>query len=213
MPHYRIEISHAPRRVCGVDEAGCGPWAGPVVAAAVLFETRRCIPKGLNDSKQLDKQKRTDLAAALRDKPQLIHIGVGIATVEEIDHLNIWGATALAMARAVAALTTAPGLPQPPDIALVDGKRIPKGLTCEVQTIIGGDATSLSIAAASIIAKTTRDEQMERYAAEFPPYGFERHAGYGTKAHQHALAQHGPCAIHRRSFRPIRELLEQRASA
>ncbi len=208
MPDYHIETSHAPRRVCGVDEAGCGPWAGPVVAASVLFLSPRAIPIGLNDSKKLDKKTRAALAEQLYAHTEEIQIGVGVASVEEIDALNIWGATALAMHRAVS------NLPSLPEIALIDGKRRPRDFPCEIETIIGGDAISLSIAAASIIAKTTRDQMMEAYALTHPEYGFERHAGYGTAAHQAALALHGPCAIHRRSFRPIRALLElEKASA
>lgn len=201
MPHFELETSYAPRRVCGVDEAGRGPWAGPVVAAAVWFAEESAIPAGLNDSKKLNKAARTKLAALLMDSPA-IHFGIGIAEVAEIDTLNIWGATALAMRRAVEGLRIAP------DFALIDGNRTPPGFPCESQTIIGGDGLSLSIAAASIIAKTHRDEMMERYAATYPQYGFEKHAGYGTAFHQEALRTHGPCAIHRTSFRPIRELLE-----
>ena len=203
MPHFKLETAHAPRRVCGVDEAGCGPWAGPVVAACVMFRHRRAIPKGLDDSKKLNKEQRTDLAQALIANPVHILIGIGVATHLEIDTLNIWGATALAMKRA------AELLPEPPEVALIDGKRTPRHFPCTVHTIIGGDGISLSIAAASIIAKTTRDRMMADYAATYPHYGFDRHAGYGTRAHQNALAQHGPCPIHRRSFKPIRALLDQ----
>lgn len=203
MPHYKLETSHAPRRVCGVDEAGRGPWAGPIVAAAVLFTEQSAIPKGLDDSKKLTAKARAALATALYNDPTRILIGVGIASVEEIDTLNIWGATSLAMTRAILAL------PQAPDFALIDGKLIPRDFPVAAQAIVGGDATSISIAAASIIAKTTRDRMMEDYAREHPHYGFDRHAGYGTAAHQAALAEHGPCHLHRRSFRPIRELLEK----
>jgi len=203
MPHFTLETSFAPRRVCGVDEAGCGPWAGPVVAAAVHFTNRRAVPRGLDDSKKLKPSARAALAEKLLAQPDRILTGIGIADVAEIDALNIWGATALAMKRAVAALA------HPPELALVDGKRIPRDFPCEVQTVIGGDGISLSIAAASILAKTARDRLMHNYAATYPQYGFERHAGYGTAAHQAALAAHGPCPIHRTSFRPIRELLEQ----
>ena len=201
MPHYKIEREYAPLRVCGIDEAGCGPWAGPVVAACVLFLDVKHIPRGLDDSKQLNKPTRATLAEKLLAAPEHILTGIGIASVEEIDTLNIWGATALAMRRAFTQLSSTP------DIALVDGKRVPRDFPCKVQTIVGGDGESLSIAAASILAKTTRDRMMENYAEEYPHYGFERHAGYGTKYHQEALANHGPCPIHRRSFRPIQLLL------
>jgi ribonuclease HII len=206
MPHYRIELEYAPRRVCGVDEAGCGPWAGPVVAASVIFLDRKRIPRGLNDSKQLDKPTRQTFAKRLLDAPEHIITGIGIASVEEIDTLNIWGATMLAMQRAVSQLSILP------ELALVDGKRVPRNFPCEIRTIIEGDTISYSIAAASILAKTTRDRLMEEYAEAYPQYGFERHAGYGTKYHQEALATHGPCPIHRRSFRPIRELLAREAA-
>ncbi len=205
MPHFKLELAHAPRRVCGVDEAGRGPWAGPVVAASVYFLNEAAIPAGLNDSKKLTAKTRDALAAELHARPDDILIGIGIASVEEIDALNIWGATALAMGRAARSLSTAP------EIALIDGNRIPPNFPCKVETIIGGDGISLSIAAASIIAKTHRDALMEQYAREFPHYGFERHAGYGTAAHQAALAAHGPCAIHRRSFKPIRAYLGEAA--
>ena len=206
MPHYRFEKEYAPRRVCGVDEAGCGPWAGPVVAACVMFQDRKAVPKGLNDSKKLTKENRANLAAQLFAKPGAIFIGIGIADVAEIDRLNIWGATALAMQRA------ADALPHAPDVALIDGKRHPRTITCDVRLIIGGDGISLSIAAASIIAKTTRDRMMHDYAQTYPHYGFERHAGYGTQCHKQALALHGLCDLHRRSFRPIRDLLATRTA-
>lgn len=204
MPDFALEIAHAPARVCGVDEAGCGPWAGPVVAAAVIFENRRAVPRGLDDSKKLTREARETLYARLMDA-HVTH-GVGIVDVDAIDTLNIWGATQLAMRRAVAGLGAAPAL------ALIDGKRTPKDFPCPTQCIIGGDGLSLSIAAASIIAKVTRDRLMQAYAEQYPHYGFERHAGYGTALHQQALAAHGPCPIHRRSFAPIRALIEARAA-
>lgn len=205
MPDFSLEHQHTPHSVCGVDEAGRGPWAGPVVASAVMFLDASAIPTGLNDSKKLSAKARAALATELRAQPQRILIGTGIASVEEIDRLNIWGATQLAMLRAAQAL------PRTPGIALIDGNRHPKPFLCRTVPVIGGDGKSLSIAAASIIAKTTRDAIMETYAHTYPHYGFERHAGYGTAAHQSALATHGPCPIHRTSFRPIRELLERAA--
>lgn len=200
MPHLKLELKHAPARVCGVDEAGRGPWAGPVVAAALIFRTGDTIPRGLNDSKKLDHEAREALFTKLMERDVIY--GVGIASVEEIDSLNIWGATQLAMQRAVAGLSLAP------DVALVDGKLKPKSMPCDVQPVIGGDGISLSIAAASIIAKVTRDRIMREHAITYPEYGFERHMGYGTPAHQQALASHGICPLHRRSFAPIRALLE-----
>ena len=183
-------------RVCGVDEAGRGPWAGPVCAAAVILDQRK-VPKGLNDSKKLSPAAREKLF------PEIIamaEVGIGFATVAEIDDLNILQATYLAMSRAVAALNSKPTL------ALIDGNRAPP-LSCATQTIIAGDSKSLSIAAASIIAKVTRDRVMIALHDTFSVYGFHQHKGYGTEAHAAALAQHGPCTEHRRSFAPIRALL------
>lgn len=202
MPDLTCEIALSPARVCGVDEAGRGSWAGSVVAAAVMFKPdTAAIPQGLNDSKKLNRRTRETLHAQLL-AANVAH-GIGMATAEEIDQLNIWGATQLAMRRAVAALPVAP------DFALVDGKLKPAGLGCDCRPIIGGDGICLSIAAASIIAKVTRDRMMAEIAQIYPQYGFERHAGYGTEIHQQALAAHGPCPIHRRSFSPLRALLEQ----
>ena len=203
MPHFTFEHEYAPRMVCGVDEAGCGPWAGPVVAAAALFTKAHHAPDGLNDSKKLTSTKRDALFDAIHAGAAAT--GIGIASVEEIDQLNIWGATQLAMRRAVEALAIQP------HVALVDGKRVPKPFPCDVRTIIGGDGISLSIAAASILAKVTRDRMMLEYAKQYPSYGFERHAGYGTALHQQAIAEHGVCPIHRRSFKPIRTYLEREA--
>lgn len=204
MPTLSLELSHAPARVCGVDEAGRGPWAGPVVAAAVMFTDLSAIPEGLNDSKKLKPSARERLFAALTSGTTIY--GIGIATPEEIDTLNIWGATQLAMRKAVMGLSIVP------DLALIDGNLKPAAMPCECRPVIGGDGISLSIAAASILAKVTRDQVMDDYAREYPQYGFERHAGYGTKQHQEALAAHGPCPIHRRSYAPIRALLEREAA-
>lgn len=204
MPHLKLERELAPARVCGVDEAGRGPWAGPVIAAAVMFSTSDAIPHGLDDSKKLSRAAREILFAHLM-AANIAH-GIGIATAEEIDRLNIWQATQLSMRRAMAAL------PSVPEFALVDGKLKPAGLPCDARPIIGGDGISLSIAAASIFAKVTRDRMMDDYAREYPQYGFERHAGYGTKQHQMALTEHGPCPIHRTSYAPIRALLEREAA-
>jgi ribonuclease HII len=200
MPHFELETQYAPARVCGVDEAGRGPWAGPVVAAAVLFQTRDEIPDGLNDSKKLSRRAREQLFAQLM-QATIAH-GIGIASAQEIDTLNIWGATQLAMRRAVNAL------PLAPEIALVDGKLNPKPFACPTHPVVGGDGISLSIAAASILAKVTRDRLMDDLARLYPAYDFARHAGYGTAFHREALATHGPCPEHRRSYAPIRALLE-----
>ena len=182
--------------VAGVDEAGRGPWAGPVVAAAVILHPKR-LPTGIQDSKKLPAEKREIIFAAIIKHCQY---GIGTASVEEIDSLNILGATKLAMKRAVELL------PQKPEIALVDGNSAP-ALACKVQTVIGGDSLCLSIAAASILAKVTRDRMMRELALECPGYGWEHNVGYGTACHQEALAKLGVTIHHRRSFRPIRELL------
>ena len=187
-------------RVAGVDEAGRGPWAGPVVAAAVVFGPAgppRHLCATITDSKLLKAEQRTALQPAILASADA---AVGVATVAEIDSMNILHATLLAMRRAVARLASMP------DLVLVDGNRAPC-LPCPVQTVVGGDHKSLSIAAASILAKVERDRLMLRLAADHPGYGWERNAGYGTAEHRAALARLGPCVHHRRSFRPIRELL------
>ncbi len=181
--------------ICGIDEAGRGPWAGPVVAAAVILDPRN-IPSGLNDSKKLREAQREKLFAAIMASSK---VGVGIGDETRIDRDNILATTLWAMNEAVCKLSAAP------HYALVDGNRAPK-LSCPVQTIISGDARSLSIAAASIIAKVTRDRIMVALHAEFPGYGFARHKGYGTAFHQAALDELGPCIHHRKSFAPIAKL-------
>ncbi len=187
--------------VAGVDEAGRGPWAGPVVAAAVILD-KSAIPPGLNDSKKLNEVRREHLFAPIMQNAQ---VGVGIINVERIDRDNILQATLAAMALAI------DNLPARPAIALIDGNRCPQ-LACAAKALIKGDALSLSIAAASIIAKVTRDRLMRQLADEFPQYGFEKHKGYGTKLHQQALSTHGVTRHHRRSFKPIRTLIENAAS-
>lgn len=179
--------------IAGVDEAGRGPWAGPVVAAAVILN-RNNIPDGLNDSKKLRAAKREKLFLAI---DQTSHVGIGIASVEEIDQLNILQATFLAMQRAYKMLGTTP------DMALIDGNQLPK-LPCLARAIIGGDARCPSIAAASIIAKVTRDKIMTALAGEYPEYGWDRNAGYGTAQHIKALEEHGITPYHRRSYKPIK---------
>lgn len=178
--------------VAGVDEAGRGPLAGPVVAAAVILDPD-CYPDGLNDSKQLTAARRADLLAALRD---CATIGVGVASVEEIDRLNILWATMLAMERAVAALARAPGH------VLVDGNRAPKW-SHSTETVVGGDALCLSIAAASIVAKVTRDRLMLDLHAEHDRYGWATNMGYGTAEHLAGLASYGATIHHRASFAPV----------
>ena len=178
--------------VAGVDEAGRGPWAGPVVAAAVILDPQR-IPANIDDSKVLDEDARVFLFNRIM---KTAIVGVGIADVERIDRDNILAATLWAMTQAVAALTTSPRL------VLIDGNRAPR-MTFETRTIIKGDAKCLSIAAASIIAKVTRDRMMVALARDYPIYGFDRHKGYGTPEHQAAITRHGVSPLHRRSFKPV----------
>jgi ribonuclease HII len=183
--------------IAGVDEAGCAPLAGPVVAAAVILEPRG-KPKGINDSKKLTPEAREELYAAITARA---HWAVGIADVARIDADNILNARLWAMARAVEALVL------PPDLVLVDGNRAP-GVPCRCHTVIGGDGISLSIAAASIVAKVTRDRLMGELDAQCPGYGFASHKGYGTPAHCSALARLGASPHHRRSFAPVRLAIE-----
>jgi ribonuclease HII len=184
--------------VCGVDEAGRGPWAGPVSAAAVILHPRR-IPKGIDDSKRLTAAQRERLEGEIMDKA--VAFAVAFATVEEIAELNILHATGLAMHRAVSALSPAPLH------ALVDGNYAFR-LPCTVKTVIGGDALSLSIAAASILAKVARDRLMAQMDEVHPGYGFAAHKGYGAPRHIEALRVLGPSPIHRRGWAPIRLLLD-----
>ena len=190
-PCFKLEKPH-PQPLAGVDEAGRGPLAGPVVAAAVILDRRR-VPKGIDDSKKLSADARADLCGKIR---AVAHVGVGIATVEEIDEINILWASMLAMERAVASLGVAPAM------VLVDGNRCPRWERPS-QWVIGGDALCLSIAAASIIAKQERDRMMADYDARHPGYGWSQNKGYGTPAHLDALARLGPSPLHRRSFAPI----------
>lgn len=183
--------------VCGVDEAGRGPLAGPVVAAAVILDPKAPID-GLNDSKKLSARKRERLAEAIREKA--LAWAVAEASVEEIDRINILNASLLAMQRAVAALAIAP------ERALIDGNRCPT-LVCPVEAIVGGDGKVAQIAAASILAKTVRDAGMLALHAEYPQYGFDRHKGYPTAAHLEALRQFGVTPIHRRSYAPVAQLM------
>lgn len=202
-PDFSRELAHG-GRVAGVDEAGRGPLAGPVVAAAVMFPGG--VPEGLagllDDSKKLSAPEREAAYAALRRSAAMV--GVGAASVTEILHLNILQASLLAMRRAVLRL------PVLPDLALVDGNQAPC-LPCPVRCCIGGDALSLSIAAASIVAKVVRDRGMARLARRYPAYGWAGNAGYGTLAHRAALHRHGACAHHRAGFGTVRRVLESRA--
>lgn len=180
--------------ICGIDEAGRGPWAGPVVAAAVILPAKK-RPKGLADSKQLSAEAREELALAIR---ACAAVSVGMASPDEIDQINILQATYLAMRRAF------DGLPERPVAALIDGNSAPE-LPCPIEMIIDGDAYVASISAASIIAKVERDRMMVEFCAQYPGYAFAKHKGYGTPEHQKALAALGPCPIHRRSFKPVRD--------
>ena len=184
--------------VCGVDEAGRGPWAGPVSAAAVILNPDD-LPPGIDDSKALTEKRRAALEPEI--KARALAWGVGFASVEEIDELNILHATGLAMRRAVEALA------HPPVHALVDGN-YRFTLPCAVTPVVKGDSRSLSIAAASILAKTARDRLMIEMDAVYPGYGFASHKGYNAPIHQQALKTLGPCPAHRRSWAPIKALLE-----
>lgn len=190
-PNFKIEKIH-PTPLAGVDEAGRGPLAGPVVAAAVILDRRR-VPRGIDDSKKLGAEARAELSRKIRLVAQ---VGVGIATVEEIDTINILWASMLAMERAVAALGVEPAM------VLVDGNRCPRWERPS-QWVIGGDARCLSIAAASIVAKEERDRMMAEHDLDHPGYGWDRNKGYGTPAHLDALARLGPTPLHRRSFAPV----------
>jgi ribonuclease HII len=192
-PCFKLEKVH-PDPVCGVDEAGCAPLAGPVVAAAVILDRSR-FPRGIDDSKQLSLKAREALYERI---VATAAFGVGIASVEEIDELNIFWARMLAMRRAVDALGVEPAM------VLVDGNRLPKWERPSV-AIVGGDAKCRSIAAASIVAKVTRDRMMAEHARAYPGYGWETNQGYPTPAHRRALAELGPTPLHRRSFAPVRQ--------
>ncbi len=183
------------RLVAGLDEAGRGPLAGPVIAAAVVLP-RRCLLAGLNDSKQLTEAERERLYDEILQRA--LGVGVGQASEREIDAMNILEATRLAMGRAIQAL------PSVPDYLLLDALELP-AVHLPQRAIIKGDALSVSIAAASVVAKVTRDRLMGGYHRQYPQYNFQAHKGYGTAEHLRMLAVHGPCAIHRRSFRPVGE--------
>ncbi|TCP61635.1 RNase HII [Rhodovulum bhavnagarense] len=199
-PDFSLESdarAQGARVIVGVDEVGRGPLAGPVTAAAVRLNPL-CLPPGLNDSKKLTASRRVALAADIR---AVAEVSLAHASVEEIDRLNILRATHLAMCRAIAGLST------PPDLALIDGNRLPRDLPCRGLAVVRGDARSLSIAAASIVAKVARDAIMAALAQQFPGYGWAANAGYPTKAHLQALRDIGVSPHHRRSFRPVHNIL------
>jgi ribonuclease HII len=197
-PCFKLEKIH-PTPLAGVDEAGCAPLAGPVVAAAVVLD-REKFPRGIDDSKALPAPVREAICAKLY---KVARVGVGVATVEEIDRINIYWARMLAMTRAVEALGFDPAM------VLVDGNRCPKWQRPSL-AIVAGDAKCRSIAAASIVAKVTRDGMMRDYAREHPGYGWETNKGYPTPDHCRALNALGPTPLHRRSFAPVRACLEAR---
>lgn len=207
MPDFSIEETFN-GLVVGIDEAGRGPWAGPVVAGAVVIVDKNLsdeLLNGLDDSKKLSATKREKLYQCLLKEQDLgkIHIGIGQATCREIDELNILQATFLAMQRAAKELSILP------PFAIIDGNQKPKIFPCEVKTVIKGDAKSLSISAASIVAKVYRDRLMQNLAKEYPNYAFEKNAGYGTALHISALKQYGITPEHRLSYKPIKQLLEK----
>ncbi len=201
MPDFSLETASGAARVAGIDEAGRGPLAGPVVAAAVILNpVQLSAPEliGLNDSKKITARARDRLFAYLTAHAE---VGVGIADVETIDRINILQATLAAMTEAVAELAA------PPDLALIDGNKIPPAMTCRAEAVVKGDSRSLSIAAASVIAKVTRDRLMLDLAERYPGYGWERNAGYGTAEHLAALQHLGATPAHRKSFAPVRNIL------
>ncbi len=210
MPDFELEKNmNCP--VAGIDEAGRGPWAGPVVAGAVIVKDRNLpadLLNGLDDSKKLTAKKREALYQRLFEEEAAgrLVIGIGEASAQEIDEMNILQATFLAMKRAVKALPVAP------EQALIDGNRLPKDFPCRAQAVVKGDGRSLSIAAASIVAKVYRDRLMCRLAEKYPYYGFEKNAGYGTALHIEALKRYGVTSEHRKSYRPIQEILQKNAA-
>ena len=197
-PHYRIEsrlIAKGVGPVAGIDEAGRGPLAGPVAAAAVILDKRK-LPRGVNDSKALDADAREEIYEEIMSRALAVSVAFG--AVAEIDSVNIRQATFAAMRRACAGLSLHPGY------VLIDGCDFPDRLACPGEAIVKGDAKCTSIAAASIVAKVTRDRLMRRLAEQHPAYGFERHSGYATRFHVAAIATNGPSPFHRMSFSPFR---------
>ena len=194
MPDFSYETDakkNGYKYICGVDEAGRGPLAGPVCAAAVILPVG-CVIDGLNDSKKLSEKKRESVYDAI--VKNAVAFSVAFGTLEEIEEYNILNATYLAMNRAIE------GLSVKPDFALIDGNRVPSGIKIPCTTIVKGDSKSASVAAASVIAKVTRDRLLSEYDKEYPQYNFKKHKGYGTKEHYEAIAKYGVCKIHRLSF-------------
>ncbi len=194
MPDYEFEkaaVNSGFSCICGVDEAGRGPLAGPVCAAAVILPEGAVI-EGLDDSKKLTEKKREKLYDIIKETAVAYSVAYG--TLEEIETVNILEATYLAMNRAIEGLTVKP------DFALIDGNRVPRGIKIPCETVVKGDSRSMSIAAASVLAKVTRDRLMLEYDKKYPEYNFKKHKGYGTKEHTELIKQYGPCEIHRLSF-------------
>jgi len=194
MPDYEFEkaaVNSGFSCICGVDEAGRGPLAGPVCAAAVILP-KGAVIKGLDDSKKLTEKKRERLYDII--KQTAVAYSVAYGTLEEIETVNILEATYLAMNRAIEGLTVKP------DFALIDGNRVPRGIKIPCETVVKGDSKSMSVAAASVLAKVTRDRLMLEYDKKYPEYNFKKHKGYGTKEHTELIKQYGPCEIHRLSF-------------
>lgn len=194
MPDYEFEkaaVNSGFSCICGVDEAGRGPLAGPVCAAAVILPEGVVI-EGLDDSKKLTEKKRERLYDII--KQTAVAYSVAYGTLEEIETVNILEATYLAMNRAIEGLTVKP------DFALIDGNRVPRGIKIPCETVVKGDSKSMSVAAASVLAKVTRDRLMLEYDKKYPEYNFKKHKGYGTKEHTELIKQYGPCEIHRLSF-------------
>ena len=194
MPDYEFEkaaVNSGFSCICGVDEAGRGPLAGPVCAAAVILPEGAVI-EGLDDSKKLTEKKRERLYDII--KQTAVAYSVAYGTLEEIETVNILEATYLAMNRAIEGLTVKP------DFALIDGNRVPRGIKIPCETVVKGDSKSVSVAAASVLAKVTRDRLMLEYDKKYPEYNFKKHKGYGTKEHTELIKQYGPCEIHRLSF-------------
>ena len=194
MPDYEFEkaaVNSGFSCICGVDEAGRGPLAGPVCAAAVILPEGAVI-EGLDDSKKLTGKKREKLYDIIKETAVAYSVAYG--TLEEIESVNILEATYLAMNRAIE------GLSVKPDFALIDGNRVPRGIKIPCETIVKGDSKSMSVAAASVLAKVTRDRLMLEYDKKYPEYNFKKHKGYGTKEHTELIKQYGPCEIHRLSF-------------
>lgn len=200
-----LAVARGAQRIAGVDEAGRGPLAGPVVVAAVVLGPGRTPVNGLDDSKQLSAERREALYARIVERA--LAWSVVYVEVDEIDRINIFQATMAGMRRAVEAVAHAA------ELARIDGNALPRGLPCPAEALIGGDARDRAIMAASILAKVSRDRHMRELHAQWPQYGFDEHKGYGTPAHRAALAAHGPCPQHRRSFAPVRAALAPQALA